>query len=169
MGARENRRRERWGGGGWGGIRVIIFSHASLCTIFFSYFSCAWTPFFLNWTIYYYQLSFSSFQFSVLRPDHFPQTDLQSRSPHQTNTPQQSTRSAPDQTTKSEYQTSTTPDHPQTQQPSGHQTVTTIPDHQIRPSPPYQTTRSDHPNRQPSLTSRHQISTAVQVSLNGTG
>ena len=133
MGARENRRRERWGGGGgWGGIRVIIFSHASLCTIFFSYFSCAWTPFFLNWTIYYYQLSFSSFQFSVLRPDHFPQTDLQSRSPHQTNTPQQSTRSAPDQTTKSEYQTRPSSD-PTTIRPSDRHHHTRPPD-QIIPT-----------------------------------
>ena len=99
---------------------------------FFSYFSCAWTPFFLNWTIYYYQLSFSSFQFSVLRPDHFPQTDLQSRSPHQTNTPQQSTRSAPDQTTKSEYQTRPSSD-PTTIRPSDRHHHTRPPD-QIIPT-----------------------------------
>ena len=55
---------------------------------------------------------------------------------------------------------STTPDHPQTQQPS---------DHQIRPLLPHQTTRTDHPNRQPSLTTEFQISTAQPVSWNGTG
>ena len=55
---------------------------------------------------------------------------------------------------------STTPDHPQTRQPS---------DHQIRPILPHQTTRTDHPNRQPSLTTEFQISTAQPVSWNGTG
>ncbi|CAH3185185.1 unnamed protein product, partial [Porites lobata] len=80
------------------------------------------------------------FQFSVLRPDHFPQTDLQSRSPHQTKTPQQSTRSAQDQTTKSEYHTRPSSD-PTTIRPSD-QTVTTIPDHQIRSS--QQTTILDY-------------------------
>ena len=77
--------------------------------------------FFLNGTIYYYQLSFSSFQFSVLRPDHFPQTDLQSRSPHQTNTPQQSTRSAPDQTTRPSSD-------PTTIRPSDRHNHTRLPD-----------------------------------------
>ena len=84
--------------------------------------------------------AFHFFQISVLRPDHFPLTDLQSRSPHQTKTPQQSTRSAPDQTTKSEYHTRPSSD-PTTIKPSD-QTVTTIPDHQIRSS--QQTTILDY-------------------------
>ena len=60
MGALENRRWEEWGGGGHGRDtgkervgdgsfkKVRIFSHASLFTIFFSYFSCASIPFFPN-------------------------------------------------------------------------------------------------------------------------
>ena len=67
-------------------------------------------------------------------------TDLQSRSPHQTKTPQQSTGSAPEQTTKSEYHTRPSSD-PTTIRPSD-QTVTTIPDHQIRSS--QQTTILDY-------------------------
>ena len=124
----------------WGFYKSENFFPFFLVHDFFPSFLVHESLFFLNWTIYYYQLSFSSFQFSVLRPDHFPQTDLHSRSPHQTKTPQQSTRSAPDQTSKSEYHTRPSSD-PTTIRPSD-QTVTTITDHQIRLS--QQTTILDY-------------------------
>ena len=92
---------------------------------------------------------------------------------HGTRQHQQPIRSAPDQTITSDNQTSlrsdhrsdhaptTTPDHLQTRPPKSA--------HQSRPPPPHQTTRSDQPNRLPSLTVPLRISTAHPTSRNGTG
>ena len=153
MGARENRRQDGLGGGGV--IRVRIFSHSSLCTFFFSSFlieslfslSEPFTT--INSASHLFNFQYSDqtiFLRQTSRVDHHTRPKLHNSQPD----PPQIRPPNP----------STTPDHPQTRQPS---------DHQIRPSPPYQTTRSDHPNRQRSLTTQFPISTAQPVSWNGTG
>jgi len=123
---------------------------------FFSYFSCAWITFSLiepfttiNSASHLFNFQYSDqtiFLRQTSRVDHHTRPKLHNSQPD----PPQIRPPNPN----------TTPDHPQTRQPS---------DHQIRPSPPYQTTRADHPNRQLSLTTQFQISTAQPVSWNGTG
>ena len=95
---------------------------------------------------HYYFLSFSSFWFSAVRPDHLLQSD------HTTRPPEQPIRSASDQTTttnnrrslrsdhRSDHASTPTPDHRQTRPPKSA--------HQIKPPPPHQTSRSDQPNQQ---------------------
>ena len=170
MGALENRRREEWERGGGHGRdtgkervgdgsfkKVGIFSHASLFTIFFSptflvhqFLFSLIEPFTtINSASHLFNFQYSDqtiFLRQTSRVDHHTRLKLHNSQPD----PPQIRPPNP----------STTPDHPQTRQPS---------DHQIRPSPPYQTTRSDHPNRQRSLTTQFQISTAQPVSWNGTG
>ena len=170
MGALENRRREEWErGGGTGGIRERKEWVMGVLKKweFFPMLPCS--RFFFSPTFLVHQFLFSliepfttinsashlfNFQYSdqtiflrqTSRVDHHTRLKLHNSQPD----PPQIRPPNP----------STTPDHPQTRQPS---------DHQIRPSPPYQTTRSDHPNRQRSLTTQFQISTAQPVSWNGTG
>ena len=136
MGARENRRQDGLGGGGGGGfIRVRIFSHSSLCTFFFSSFLIE-SLFSLSEP--FTTINSASHLFNFQYSDQTIFLRQTSRVDHHTRPNLHNSQSYPPQIRPS--YPSTTPDHPQTRQPS---------DHQIRPSPPYQTNRSDHPNRQP--------------------
>ena len=83
---------------------------------------------------------------------------------HGTRPHQQPIRSAPDKTTTPDNQTRIRSDHWSDHAP------TLTPDHrQTRPPPPHQTTRSDQPDRLPSLTAPLQISTGHPSSWAGTG
>ena len=106
----------------------------------------------------------ASHLFNFQRSDQNISLSRTSRSGHGTRPHLQPTRSASDQTTTPDDQTSLRSDHR-----LDHASIPT-PDHrQIRPPPPDQATRSDQPNRLPSLTAPLQTSTADSTSWNGTG
>ena len=132
MGARENRRQDGLGGGGYKSENFFPFFFVH---VFFSSFLIE-SLFSLSEP--FTTINSASHLFNFQYSDQTIFLRQTSRVDHHTRPNLHNSQSDPPQIRPS--YPSTTPDHPQTRQPS---------DHQIRPSPPYQTNRSDHPNRQP--------------------